>query len=132
MTKEKQKAEAVERMNQLGMSPEIIKEFEDGILNQSESEGFLYFLDSEEQARVDKFEEKYGCLVYHVIHDYSWFGELLTLMYVSADEEEWEEDRKMLEDGEAYAYVINLEEEWLSEFGCVCIEPSDGGLYRTA
>jgi hypothetical protein len=59
-------------------------------------------------------------------------GEMLSLLYVSKDREEWESDRDDLQYGYAYAYVINLDDDWCSEFGTIGIKPQFGGLARIA
>ena len=133
MNKERQKQEAIERMKLLELYPNIIKEFEkDGILNMSESEGFLYWLNSDEQAIVDDFENKHNALVYHVIHNYTEFGELYSLLYISENENEWGYDKDDLKNGIALAYVKNVNTDWCSEFGSISIKPQFGGLIRTA
>ena len=57
---EKKKIEAIARMQQLKLHPNIIKEFEkDNILNLSENGGFLYWLTDEQKSHVEAFENKY-------------------------------------------------------------------------
>ena len=133
MNKEQQKQEAIERMKMLKLSPNIIKEFEkENTLNLSEKGGILYWLDSDQQAIVDEFETEHDALVYHVIHNFTEFGGLYSLLYVSKHEEEWETDREDLKDGYAFVYVKNVDDNWCSEFGSICIKPQYGGLVRTA
>ena len=133
ITKEQKKQEALERMKMLMLSPNIIKEFaKDGIVNMSETRGFLYWLDDEQKEYVSDFEEEHNALVYHVIHNYTEVGEMLTFLYVSDDEDEWGYDRDDLKAGYACAYVKNLNEDAFSEFGSVGIKPEFGGLVRTA
>ncbi len=133
MNKEQQKQEAIERMKMLKLSPNIIKEFEkENTLNLSENGGILYWLDSDQQAIVDEFETEHDALVYHVIHNFTEFGGLYSLLYVSKHEEEWETDREDLKDGYAFVYVKNVDDNWCSEFGSICIKPQYGGLVRTA
>ena len=132
-TNEQKKIEALERMRTLKLYPNIIKEFEkENIVNMSENGGFLYWLTDEQKEIVSDFEAEYDALVYHVIHNFTELGEMLTIFYVSDDEEEWEYDREDLKDGYACAYVKNLTDDMFSEFGGVCIEPRIGGLVRTA
>lgn len=132
MNKTLQKREAIERMQLLQIYKNTIKEFdEENIVNKSES-GFLYWLTDEEKEYVTEFENEYNALVYHVIKNYTQIGTLLTFLYVSDSEEEWEYDRDDLKYGYACAYVKNLEDEHCSEFGSVCIKPQFGGLIRTA
>ena len=131
--KEKQKQEALERMKMLKLSPNIIKEFEkENKVNLSENGGILYWLDSEQQEIVDKFEAEHNALVYHVIHDFTMFGELYSFLFVSKYEEEWEYEKEDLKDGYALAYVQNVTDEICSEFGSIGIRPQFGGLVRTA
>ena len=132
ITKEQKKQEALERMKMLSLYPNIIREFEkDGIVNMSENGGYLYWLDDEQREYVSDFEAEYNTLVYHVIHNYTEVGEMLTFLYVSDDEEEWGYDRDDLKAGYACAYVKNLDEDAFSEFGSVGIKPELGGLIRT-
>lgn len=132
MNKTLQKREAIERMQLLQIYKNTIKEFdEENIVNKSES-GFLYWLTDEEKGCVTEFENEYNALVYHVIKNYTQIGTLLTFLYVSDSEDEWEYDRDDLKYGYACAYVKNLEDETCSEFGSVCIKPQYGGLIRTA
>ena len=129
---ERKKQEALERMKMLNLYPNIIKEFQqDNTVNMSEL-GFLYWLTDEQKEYVSEFETEHDALVYHVIHNYTEFGELLTYFYVSDHEEEWEYDRADLKDGYACAYVKNLDEDAFSEFGSVAFKEQFGGLVRTA
>ena len=133
ITIEKKKEEALKRMKLLELYPNVIKEFEkDNVVNLSENGGFLYWLNDEQKQIVTEFEEDHDALVYHVIHDFTEFGELLTFLYVSDYEEEWEDDVNDLKDGYSCAYVKNLSDDFCSEFGSICFRPQFGGLVRTA
>ena len=129
---ERKKQEALERMKMLNLFENAIRDFQqDNKVNMSEC-GFLYWLDDEQTKMVSEFETEHDTLVYHVIHNYTEFGELLTFFYVSDQEEEWEYDRADLKDGYACAYVKNLDEDAFSEFGSVAFKEQFGGLVRTA
>ncbi len=131
--KTKQKQEAIERMKMLKLFPNIIKEFEkEGIINMSENGGYLYWLDSDQQAMVDEFEAKHNALVYHIIHSYTQFGEMYALLYVSDDEDEWGYDKDDIRCGCILAYVKNVTDDMCSEFGSIGVRPQYGGLVRTA
>lgn len=133
MEREIKKQEAIERMKLLGLHKNVIREFEkENILNLSEHGGMLYWLTTAQQIQVEEFEEEHNAVVYHIIHDYTEFGELLTLLYVSDYEEEWEYDRDDLHEGYPLAYVVNLDDNSLSEFGSVGVIEQFGGLVRTA
>ena len=128
-----QKQEAIRRMKMLKLHSNALQEFEqEDRLNMSEYGGVLFWLSDKEQAVVEAFEEKWDALVYHVIHNYTELGEMLTLLYVSNCEEEWEYDRMDLEEGYPLAYVENLDDPFLSEIGSVGVESRIGGLIRTA
>ena len=128
-----QKQEAIRRMKMLKLHSNALQEFEqEDRLNMSEYGGVLFWLSEKEQAIVDEFEVKRKALVYHVIHNYTSFGEMLTLLYVSSSPEEWEYDRMRLADGYPLAYVENLDDPRLSEIGSVGVESRIGGLIRTA
>ena len=133
ITIEKKKQEALKRMKLLNLYPDVIKEFEkENIVNLSENGGFLYWLNSEQKEIVSEFEKEHDALVYHVIHDFTAFGELLTFLYVSDYEEECKDDVNDLKDGYSCAYVKNLSDDFCSEFGSICFRQQFGGLVRTA
>jgi len=133
MTKQEQKIEAIARMKMLKLHENPIREFvEEDTVNLSEGHGILYWLDDQKMEYVKAFEEKHHAVVYHAIHNYTEFGELLAFLYVSSEKDEWEYDRQDLKDGYACAYVKNLDDDCCSEFGSIGIRPSFGGLVRTA
>jgi hypothetical protein len=133
MTRQEQKIEAIERMKLLKLHENPIRDFEkEDVINQSEHGGILYWLDDKQIELVKEFETKHNAVVYHVIHNYTDIGEMISLLYVSDKKQEWGYDRDDLKDGYACAYVINLDDEWCSEFGSIGIKPQFGGLVRTA
>ena len=124
---EEMKKEAINRMKMLKLHPNIIKEFSnESILNLSQNAA-LYYLNEKQLARVHQFEQEYGGLVYHVIQN----GQMLSFLYVSKYQEEWELDRNDLKEGCPIAYVANLTNELCSEFGSIGIQPCVGGVIRT-
>ena len=131
--KARQRTEALKRMELLKLHENVIDDFKEiALLNQSELGGILYWVEGETEKKIHEWEEKTGNLVYHVIHDYTEFGELLSLLYVSTYEDEWETDREDIQDGYALAYVMNLTDDWCSEYGSIGIRPQWGGVVRTA
>lgn len=128
----KQKQEAIERMKMLKIYTQAIKEFEkENVINVSEHGGILFWLDDEQQEMVKRFEEKYNAVVYHIIHNYTEFGELYSLLYVSQHEEEWDYDKDDIKHNIALCYVVNKDEESFSEFGSIGIKSQFGGVIRT-
>lgn len=134
--KEKMKEEALRRMKKWDLHENVIREFKDeDKLNKSErsfAPGILYYLNEEETTMIKEWEEEYGGLVYHVIHDYTNIGELYTLLFVSKYENEWEYEDRDIDAETPLCYVINKNYNLNSEFGHCVIKPANGGLERTA
>lgn len=133
VTRENKKAEAIKRMQVLGLFKPCIKAFEKyDEVQLTEPNGGLYeFSDNEDlNTKIKEFEEEYNALVYHVIHTYTQFGELYNFLYVSDYEEEWEYDREDVKAGYAVAYVWNKTDEWMSEIGGIAVRELFGGLVR--
>lgn len=133
-TKEQMKQEALDRMKLLKLHPNVIKEFkEEDKLNYSMGiHGILYWATDEIGEVVQKFENQTGYLVYHVIHNNTEIGRMLTLLYVSTEMEEWNADKQDLREGCPLAYVENLTYPDCSEFGSVGVKSLNGGVVRTA
>lgn len=141
------KNEAVRRMKMLHIWDDAIQAFIDndtvcfsdrGKLGSSPI-GVVYSLDQcgEWADKVKNLEKKYDITVYHCIHEQTIFGECLDCLYVSSDTDEWEYDRLAIGDeyGEEkfpIAYVMNLTDDFCSEFGSIGIKETFGGLIRTA
>lgn len=124
-----------------GLHPEAVRQFEaEGLVSYSErisfgygAAGGLYWVDESNFApRVRDLEESEGFLVYHATHEHTDFGELLDLLHVSKNVEEWGMDREDIEQGYTSAYVINLDDDLCSEYGSIGFAVSGGGLVRTA
>lgn len=131
MYKEERFIEAIERMKMLKLDKPCIEAFTKGKVWESEGYGVLYEVNDEEQELIYNFEKNHpGCLVYHMIHNVFEFGECYSMLYVSNDIDEWQQDKEDIKDGYAFAYVYNKDCEWCSEFGSIAIRPSFGGLVR--
>ena len=135
----KQKQEALNRMKMLHLMKEVIDDFEknDKVYYSERQNSFfnatLYWLDNHQEwaQQVKEFETRTGCLVYHCQLTYTEFGKLLSLFYVDKDEENWEQDRKDIQDREVFVKVINLDDDFCSDYGYIGIQPSMGGVTRT-
>ena len=131
MNKEERFKEAIERMKLLTLDKQCIEAFTKGKVWESEGFGALYEVNDEEQKIIDKFEKNHQCcLVYHMIHNKFEFGECYSILYVSSDKEEWQQDKEDIEDGYVFAYVENIDDPWCSEFGSIAIKSQFGGLVR--
>ena len=135
----KQKEEALKRMKMLHIMKEVIDDFKenDKVYYSERQNSFfnatLYWLDNhpEWEEKVKEFQNKYGFLVYHCQLTHTQMGDLLSLLYVDKDEDNWERERKDILDGEVFAKVINLDDDFCSDYGYIGIKPSMGGITRT-
>ena len=145
MNLELMKQEAEKRLNYLvskGLHEDVLKMFQNNRLYYSDcliyDMPILYTfekgnnVDPEWLRMVKEVEEKYGICVYHITHCYTTFGELLNLIYVTSNEEEWNDDWSDLFQSCPFSYVINLSEPSFSEFGSIGIEVVNGGIVRVA
>ena len=132
MKKEQKKEEAIFRMKEMGMMPEVIQMYKHGHLLQSEGRGFLsgilYDLDEGARKAVSVVSDN-GGMPYHVIKSFTEVGTLYAVLYVSNSEEEWDMER-MENDGSIFSYVYNATNPSFSEYGYIGIRPANGGLER--
>ena len=123
--------ECIKRMQILKLDKPCIEAFKKGKVWESESFGALYEVNKKEQKIVDKFQKEHpGCYVYHMIHNILEFGECYSMLYVSPDTDEWEQDKEDIKDGYVFVYVYNKDCEWCSEFGSIAVKLQFGGLVR--
>ena len=128
--REKQFEQALKRMEMLQLDKQCINAFKDGNVWESEGYGALYECNDKEKEIIKQFEEKNNALVYHMIHNKFIFGECYTILYVSDDEYEWEDDIEDIKSGYVFSYVENIDDPVCSEFGSVAIKSQFGGLVR--
>lgn len=137
ISREIKKAEAINRMKELGLFAPCIKVFKSrDEVQLSEQTGGLYefSVDRELTAKVQEFERKNNALVYHVIHTPMRLdGEAMDMynfLYVSDYQEEWEVDNADIKEGYVFAYVWNKTIDYFSEFGSIAVKGMFGGLVR--
>ncbi len=143
-TKKEVRDEAINRIKTLiekcKLNPNVLKYFNEGKVYYSylTAGGFMGSIDTisydkDYEKAVKDFETKHqDCLVYHAIESITSKGKLLSLLYVNADMEEWESESIDL-NGTILAYVVNLDNSELSEFGYISIKGfmESGALVRT-
>ena len=132
ISREKKKEEAIQRMKELGIINDAIKQFkDDDIVMVSEPPiGGLYWLDDEQKKIVDDFEKENDALVFMVVKAFTNFGNMLSLLFISDYEEEWEMDRDGIKDNIVMSYTINETTPEFSEFGSIGVKRVGGGLIR--
>ena len=138
------KNEAINRIKTLieecNLNPKVLKYFKEGKIYYSylTAGGFLGSIDTisydkaYEQAAKKLEMEHPDYLVYHVIETITLSGKFLSLLYVSNEKEDWECER-LQSDNAIMAYVLNLDNPELSEFGYITVEGfgESGALVRT-
>lgn len=124
--------EAILRMRKLDIIEDAVKQFEDkGVIMCSENPyGALYTLNEEQAEIVKAFEKEHNALVYLAIRAFSATDEMISLLYVSNEKEEWYIDREDIDNGFALAYAYNFTAPYCSEIGYIQIRPVNGGLIR--
>lgn len=140
-----QKQEALERLTilqkQYGLMETVLKEFKENntiyyseYINQN-IQGILYWVSNKDEYTeiVEEFEKKNNALVYHIISTpVIYGGTLLSMLYVSKNQEEWKRDREDLKDGLPLAYCINLADPEMAEVGGIQIKGANGGICQIA
>ena len=136
MTDKKQAQEAIVRINtlirQCGLNPKVAKYFSEGKIYYSylTAGGLMGSIDTitydpKYAEAVRQFESLFrGSKVYHTIETKTGFGAMLSLLYVSADEDDWPGER--LEGNEILAYVCNIDDPNESEIGYIRVEGFGG------
>lgn len=131
---EEKKAEAIRRMETLGIHPMAIEQFkQENLVNLSEGKtGAFFWADKNEKAHIAEFEKQLNCLVYTGIRSVSNIGHTEEYLYVSDDKEDWPFERKLLQEKQPIAYVYNNDMPDCSESGSIGIEITEAeGLIRT-
>ncbi|MCR5509282.1 MAG: hypothetical protein K6F34_11435 [Lachnospiraceae bacterium] len=125
----KQKQEALWRMKEWDLFFPVIKDFDmnNNIMESAPPLGACYYLEEPYLQKIRAVEQEFDVLVYHVIHSYTEFGELLNLLFVSKYDEEWEMDEENIKKGLHLCYVINLTHPEWSEMGTISIKKTVGG-----
>ena len=138
--RELQKKEALKRMKALALSKNVIEDFKNNdTVYYSERQnnvfdGILYWVDNDKRytEEIKKFEAEHDHLVYHAQLTHTQFGDLLSLLFVSTAPDDWEGDLDEIKnDKQTFAYVINMDDPYASEFGTIGIKAKNGGVSRT-
>ncbi len=135
--REKQKAEAINRMTIVDYFKPSINEFKRSgkvMLNEFPM-GAHFYIDEEKDGlikqKIDAFEAENHAIVYAVTHTLAEFGECYEFFFVSDYPEEWDCEKDELKDGYQFVWVYNHSVPWCSEFGSISFRQTiAGGLRR--
>lgn len=116
--------EALLRMKELQLLPDVLKAFKKGEIFLSEFAGMIYTLNDGAKDAVRKCREK-GDFPYHVIKT----GEMYSVLCVTPNREDWHYERYNPADGNMDVFVKN---GYIEEFGSITVQPINGGVMRTA
>lgn len=122
---QEQKQECEERIKILGLYEDSINKL---YINKRGYLGQVSTKDIDLMEEINKFEKEHNAMVYYIIETLTSFGRLYAMLYVSNYSNEWEDDKTMLKDNQAYSYVWNSTNEYCSEIGLVGIEKHNGNI----
>ena len=129
---ETQRDEAIRRLRKIGVMNGVVENFKNDKLMMSESAGILYDLNDGAKAAIEKMKEySADALPYHLIHSFTEFGELYTVLFVSSNRDDWPSDGPDRE-GYVFSYVYNATDPSFSDYGDIVIQGANGGVVRTA
>ncbi len=93
--------------------------------------GFWAYQDETLNAKIKEVEEKFGCTVYAITHEFAEFGECYSFLVVPKRKSDWHDlvDKygRMFN---VFAYVWNKSYELDSEFGTIVVDTFGGGIKR--
>ncbi len=139
-TRDELKERAIRNLKKINCYAPYRRAFEkkDSVITMYESFGGYYITDDGEDGtellqKIKETEKEYDGMVYAVIHNYTEFGELYTMLWQTAYKSD---DKWAVTSGGGYnvcyAYVWNKTNEMFSEFGSVGIIERFGGLLRVS
>lgn len=91
--------------------------------------GVVKCFDRKWREEIEKFELKRNALVYLALVNITPYGEMLSMLYVSSHEEEWEYEGPTEDCVAAYVYNFDMGE---GEFGDIFLTSNEGVLIRKA
>ena len=136
--REQQKEIAIGIMEKMDIYEPYIKAFKerDKICVYEDYAGFYIEEDTEKELynAIKEFEKEHDCLVYAVTHEYTSFGECYDYLFVPKAKSDWEDllSYSNMTKHVIFAYVVNKDDPWCSEYGDITVNQFGGGLCRVA
>ena len=128
-TFEAMRTEALTRMQMLRLNKDIIYSFVfDQQLKCSENNK-VTDVPNKIIKEIEEWQNKFGNLVYHVIHS-DYICETYECLSVSCYKEDWEFERNLINDGWVMSHSINITIPEYTESGSIGIQNNNGILKR--
>ena len=136
--RQQQKEVAIKLMETMDIYKPYIKAFkeQDKICVYEDYAGFYIEEDTEKELydAIRDFESQHECVVYAVTHEYTQFGECYDYLIVPKYKSEWKDLISYSNQTKhvVFAYVVNKDDPWCSEYGDITVNQFGGGLVRVA
>ena len=129
--REKQKAEAVKRLELMGIREDVRKKFEENDTVMFCNNEEFQPVSDEMSAEIRQFEQQHDATVFLAVRMFTLIADLDALLFVGKYEEEWESQQNDLKDGYAMSYSINRDYPDCSEMGSIAFRiTEDGAIVR--
>lgn len=133
VTRGQQCGEALRRMHLLKLNEKAISIFRESRKVYCSENTYLRAANEKELEMIKQYEEKYGTLVYHIIHSDGTLGigETYEMLNVSPYREDWSYERNTIKYGAPICRSENITMPDCSESGCIGLNTlANGVLYR--
>ena len=135
ITREEKKQEGIKRLHELAARFDLGEKLENYFKEDRLYYSYAYSMDTINYDKryadaVKEFERAYHCLVYHVIEANTNLGIMLSFLFVSDHQSDWEEEK--LDNDSIMSYSFIVEDGWdEGEFGAISMAAPMGYLMRT-
>ena len=129
MNNKSMKDEAYKRMAMLGLSKDVIDTFSNGKLLCSDRD-CITEVPKNILERIEEWQNKFGNLVYHVVHSEFMNCETYNCLSVSCYKEDWDYERHLICDDWVMCHSINMTFPENTESGSIEVININGILIR--
>lgn len=124
------KQEAIKRMKMLKINDDVVTIFNSSNKLLCSNYGFITEVPPNVIQQIKDWEKRYGNLAYHVIYSKLFGYEIYNALSVSNYKEDWIYERRIINDGWAMAYTVNVTKPDFSESGSIKLYNFQGILER--
>lgn len=124
------KQEAIKRMKMLKINDDVVNIYNLSNKLLCSNYGFITEVPSNILQQIKDWEKRYGNLAYHVIYSKLFGYEIYNALSVSNYKEDWIYERRIINDGWAMAYTVNVTKPDYSESGSIKLYNFQGILER--